>query len=48
MPSDASRLVDESGWEPRMMVTRFLVVAGLSLLGCVVAFAVRWRRGVRA
>jgi hypothetical protein len=48
MPSDASRLVDESGWEPRVMVTRFLVVAGLSLLGCVVAFAVSWRRGVRA
>ncbi|MDX2008562.1 MAG: hypothetical protein SFW67_00145 [Myxococcaceae bacterium] len=44
MPSDASRLVDESGWEPRAMVNRFLVVAALSLCGCVVALVARWRR----
>ncbi|MCU0698792.1 MAG: hypothetical protein MUC96_20005 [Myxococcaceae bacterium] len=44
MPSDASRLVDESGWEPRAMVNRFLVVAALSLCACVVALVARWRR----
>jgi hypothetical protein len=44
MPSDASRLVDECGWDAHVMVTRFLVVAGLSLLGCAVAFVAALRR----
>lgn len=48
MPSDASRLVDELGWEPMVMVKRFLAVAVISLLVAVVAFAFAALREWRA
>ncbi|MCA3013223.1 MAG: hypothetical protein INH41_12585 [Myxococcaceae bacterium] len=44
MPSDASRLVDEAGWDERTMVNRFLLVAALSLAGSLLAFAAALKR----
>ncbi|MDP3505671.1 MAG: hypothetical protein Q8S33_35340 [Myxococcales bacterium] len=38
MPSDASRLVDEFGWDAQVMVRRFLVVALVSLVFALLAF----------
>lgn len=38
MPSDASRLVDEFGWDALAMVRRFLFVALVSLVVAMVAF----------
>lgn len=38
MPSDASRLVDEFGWDSLAMVRRFLLVALVSLVFAMVAF----------
>jgi len=38
MPSDASRLVDEFGWDAQAMVRRFLLVAVVSLVVAMLAF----------
>ena len=38
MPSDASRLVDEFGWDSLTMVRRFLLVAAVSLGAAALAF----------
>lgn len=38
MPSDASRLVDEFGWDAQVMVRRFLLVALVSLVFAMLAF----------
>jgi hypothetical protein len=40
MPSDASRLVDEFGWDAQVMVRRFLLVALVSLVFAMVASGV--------
>jgi hypothetical protein len=37
-PSDASRLVDEFGWDAQVMVRRFLLVAAVSLGAAMMAF----------
>lgn len=44
MPSDASRLVDEFGWDTRTMVNRFVLVGCVSLTGVAVAWLVALRR----
>jgi hypothetical protein len=38
MPSDATRLVDEFGWDQDVMVHRFLMVGAVTLAVAVLAF----------